>query len=165
MGQFKLHFSFLIVMKKRWLFFAASAAFLTCACLGAESGSLQPKTPPPDDRYKADILVIVAHPDDETEIGGYLARAIYEEHKRVAVIFGTRGNSGGDSMGMAQAAALGSEREIEARKALAYFGVMNVWFLGGPDTPGQDVLHRWKPGIMATLSGKRFAWSVSPARR
>src|SRR5215467_1834481 len=26
-----------------------------------------PPIPPPDDRYKADILVIVAHPDDETE--------------------------------------------------------------------------------------------------
>lgn len=127
-------------MNKFWLHIAASAALFTGLCQGAENGSLQPRTPAPDDRYKADILLIVAHPDDETEIGGYLARAIYEEHKRVAVIFGTRGNGGGNSMGMAQAAALGAEREIEGRKALAYFGVMNVWFLGGPDTPGQDVL-------------------------
>src|SRR5690349_9342878 len=102
-----------------------------------------PKAPPapaPDERYKADILLIVAHPDDETAVTGYLAKAIYDEHRRVAVIFGTRGNGGGNAMGYAQAAALGAQREIEARRALASFGVMNVWFLNGPDTPGQDVL-------------------------
>src|SRR5215471_16166239 len=95
---------------------------------------------PPDPRFKTDILLIVAHPDDETAVSGYLAKAIFDEHRRVAVIFGTRGDGGGDAMGYAQAAALGAEREIEARRALAYFGVMNVWFLSGPDTPGQDVL-------------------------
>jgi LmbE family N-acetylglucosaminyl deacetylase len=102
-----------------------------------------PKAPPaqrPDDRYKADILIVVAHPDDETEVTGYLAKAIYEDHRRVAVIYGTRGDGGGNAVGNEQAAALGAEREIEARRALASLGVMNVWFLGGPDTPGQDVL-------------------------
>jgi LmbE family N-acetylglucosaminyl deacetylase len=94
----------------------------------------------PDDRYKADILVIVAHPDDETMITGYLARAIYDQHKRVAVIFGTRGDAGGNTVGEEQAASLGAVREIEARQACASFGITNVWFLNGPDTPGQDVL-------------------------
>jgi LmbE family N-acetylglucosaminyl deacetylase len=117
-------------------------ACVLCLCTGLVAAEL-PKAPPalhPDDRYKADILVVVAHPDDETEITGYLAKAIYEEHRRVAVIFGTRGDGGGNAMGNEQAATLGVEREIEARRALASFGVMNVWFLGGPDTPGQDVL-------------------------
>jgi len=95
---------------------------------------------PPDDRFKADILVVVAHPDDETMVTGYLAKAIFDEHKRVAVIFATRGNSGGDATGQEQAAALGDEREIEAHRALSVLGVSNVWFLGGSDTPGQDVL-------------------------
>ncbi|MGH9432690.1 MAG: PIG-L family deacetylase [Terriglobia bacterium] len=94
----------------------------------------------PDARYKADILVVVAHPDDETEVSAYLAQQIDEHHRRVAVIFGTRGNSGGNAEGEEQAAALGAEREIEGRRALAYLGVMNVWFLNGPDTPGQNVL-------------------------
>ena len=105
-----------------------------------------------DDRYKADILLIVAHPDDETAVTGYLARAIFEQHKRVAVIFGTPGNGGGDATSYAQADAIGAERQIEARKALASFGVMNVWFLSGTDTPGQDVLRSletWNHG--ATL--------------
>ena len=52
--------------------------------------------PPPDARFKADILVIVAHPDDETMVTGYLARAIFDGQKRVAAIFGTPGNGGGD---------------------------------------------------------------------
>jgi LmbE family N-acetylglucosaminyl deacetylase len=119
--------------------FIATALALGSALAAAE----MPKAPPaprPDDRFKADILVIVAHPDDETAVTGYLAKAIYDEHRRVAVIFGTRGDGGGNAMGNEQAAALGAEREIEGRRALASFGVMNVWFLGGPDTPGQDVL-------------------------
>ena len=104
------------------------------------SAFAQLKPIPPDGRFKADILVVVAHPDDETEVTGYLARAIFEEHKRVAVIFGTRGDGGGDAAGQEQAAALGAKREIEARRALGVLGVSNIWFLGGPDTPGQDVL-------------------------
>jgi len=96
--------------------------------------------PEPDDRYKADMLVIVAYPDDETMVTGYLARAIYDEHKRVAVIFGTRGNGGGNAVGNEQAESLGEVRQIEARKALESYGVMNVWFLDGPDTPSQNVL-------------------------
>jgi LmbE family N-acetylglucosaminyl deacetylase len=95
---------------------------------------------PPDERFKADILLVVAHPDDETEVTGYLVRAVFDEHKRVAVIFGTRGDGGGNAAGHEQAAALGAEREIEARQALSVLGVTNIWFLGGPDTPGQDVL-------------------------
>ena len=108
----------------------------------AEASEIHEAPPnlPPDARFKTDILVIVAHPDDETIVGGYLARAIFDEHKRVAAIYGTPGNGGGDSVSNAQAAALGDIRGIEAREALAYYGVMHVWFLGGPDTPGQDVL-------------------------
>jgi LmbE family N-acetylglucosaminyl deacetylase len=94
----------------------------------------------PDDRFKADILLIVAHPDDESAVSSYLARAVLDQHKRVAVIYGTRGDAGGNSVGYEQAASLGAIREIEARRATAVLGVMNVWFLGGPDTPGQDVL-------------------------
>ncbi len=123
-----------------WTNCLSALVVLASLSAGVAWPQLAPPAPGPDDRYKADVLVIVAHPDDETEITGYLARAIYEEHKRVAVVFGTRGNGGGDEASFAQAAALADEREIEARKALASFGVMNVWFLDGPDTPGQDVL-------------------------
>ncbi len=96
--------------------------------------------PPPDTRFKVDLLLVVAHPDDETEVGAYLARAVFDEHKRVAVVFGTRGNGGGNAEGQEQAASLGAVREIEARQALARFNISDVWFLNGLDTAGQDVL-------------------------
>ena len=93
----------------------------------------------PDERFKVDILLVVAHPDDEGAATPYLARAL-DEHKRVAVVFGTRGSSGANEAGTEQAAALGDIREIEARNALATLGITNVWFLGGKDTASQNVL-------------------------
>jgi len=95
--------------------------------------------PLPDGRYKTDILVVVAHPDDEGAATPYLARAL-DEGKRVAVVFGTRGSSGANEAGAEQAAALGEIREIEARNALATLGITNVWFLSGKDTASQNVL-------------------------
>src|SRR5580704_12339913 len=92
-----------------------------------------------DERYKADILVVVAHPDDEAAVTPYLARAI-DEGKRVAVVYGTRGGSGSNQAGSEQAAALADIREIEARRACASLGIANVWFLGGKDTASQNVL-------------------------
>jgi LmbE family N-acetylglucosaminyl deacetylase len=95
---------------------------------------------PPDPRFKADILVVVAHPDDETMVTSYLAREIYDEHKRVAVVFQNRGDGGNNDVGPEQANALGDIREIEARGAAGSLGITNVWFLSGKDTANQDVL-------------------------
>src|SRR5260370_16258766 len=102
-----------------------------------------------DERYKADILLVVAHPDDEGAATPYLARAL-DEHKRVAVVFGTRGSSGANEAGAEQAAALGAIREIEARNALATLGINNVWFLSGTDAASQNVLQslaNWDHGV------------------
>ena len=111
---------------------------LFLVCFGANAQ--EPKRlPQADERYKADIMVVVAHPDDEGAVTPYLARAL-DEHKRVAVVFGTRGSSGANQAGPEQAAALGDIREIEARNALTTLGISNVWFLSGKDTPTQDVL-------------------------
>ena len=104
------------------------------------SAAQEPKAfPLPDERYKVDILLVVAHPDDEGAATPYLARAL-DEHKRVGVVFGTRGSSGANEAGAEQAAALGAVREIEARNALTTLGITNVWFLGGKDTASQNVL-------------------------
>jgi LmbE family N-acetylglucosaminyl deacetylase len=95
--------------------------------------------PQPDERYKADVLLVVAHPDDEGAATPYLARAI-DEGKRVAVVYATRGSSGANEVGSEQAGALGEIREIEARRANAFLGITNVWFLDGKDTASQNVL-------------------------
>lgn len=94
----------------------------------------------PDDRYKADILVVVAHPDDDTVVSSYLARAIFDQHKRVAVVYCTRGDSGYNSTGREHAKALGLVREIEGRRAMSRLDITNVWFLDGRDTASQNVL-------------------------
>jgi len=100
-------------------FTLAIVAFSVPAALGHAI-----KPIPPDERFKPDILLVVAHPDDETEVTCYLARVIFDEHKRVAVIFGTRGDGSGNAAGQEQAAALGAEREIEARQALNVLGTI-----------------------------------------
>lgn len=94
-----------------------------------------------DERFKADILVVVAHPDDEGAVTPYLARAIYDLHKRVAVVYGTHGGSGANNYGREHAAGLADIREMEARESCARMGIKNVWFLDGKDTASQNVLN------------------------
>ncbi len=104
----------------------------------------------PDERYKVDILVVVAHPDDEGFFTPYLAKAIYDMHKRVAVVFTTRGGSGGDHFARERGPALANAREIEARDACTRLGISLVWFLDGKDTASQsplDSLSNWGHGV------------------
>ncbi len=105
----------------------------------------------PDERFKADLLLVVAHPDDETAIGSYLAKLVVDDGKRVAIVYCNRGSGGGNSTGEEQSNALGLVREVEARRALAAFRIFNVWFLDGRDTPGQDLfrsLNAWHHGAI-----------------
>lgn len=120
---------------------SAIAVSLLAAAFGIACAQTQPAIAKPDERYKADILLVVAHPDDDTGASTYLSKAVFDEHKRVAVVFTNRGNQGPNAAGMEQSKALADVRELEARRSLAARGVTNVWFLGGQDTPTQDVLH------------------------
>jgi LmbE family N-acetylglucosaminyl deacetylase len=122
--------------------------FASFAVGRAQSQTASP-VPEPDSRFKVDILVIVGHPDDDVEVAAYLAKAVEQLHKRAAVAYATRGNSGGNAVGQEQANALSDIREMEARQSLASYGVTLAWFLHGSDTPGADVLHsleRWGHG-------------------
>ena len=98
-----------------------------------------PTNPPADKRFKADILVIAPHPDDESTIAGYLAKAALDEHRHVAVVVTTRGDAGQNLVGYEQARSLAEIRETETRQALASIGITDVWFLRAPDTWAQDV--------------------------
>src|SRR5262249_11824307 len=94
----------------------------------------------PDARFKTDVLLIVAHPDDESGgIAAYLARLL-DEKKRVAALYLTRGDAGQNNMGTERGKSLGLVREMELRHALNELRVQNVWILGYPDTPSQNVL-------------------------
>jgi len=119
-------------MKKTFISAAAGCLVLTALSVAQISG--------PDTRYKADILLVVAHPDDDTLVSSYLARAIFDQHRRVAVVYCTRGDSGSNSEGREHARALGLVREIEGRRAMSVLGITNVWFLDGRDTASQNVL-------------------------
>lgn len=129
------------------------ALFLAILLAPAASAQL-PEAPPaplPDDHLKTDILVVVAHPDDEVLIIGYLARAVCDEHKRVAVVYATRGDHGANRVGYEQAASLALEREMEARRGLAALGMLGVWFLDAPNVaePIEDPLgslEKWSHG-------------------
>lgn len=120
----------------------AVLAVLTCGTLTAQkSDPYLANNRPPDPRLKADVLLVIAHPDDETLVDAYLAREIFDEHKRVAVVYGTHGEGSVNEIGPEQSLAMGNIREIEGREAVGYFGVTNVWFLSGRDTPSQNVLN------------------------
>jgi LmbE family N-acetylglucosaminyl deacetylase len=119
------------------LIFALSF-LLALSAISSAAQDVKP-LPVPDERFKLDLLLVVAHPDDEAAATAYLARAM-DEGKRVGVIYGTHGSSGANESTTEQAAALGAIREIEARRALATLGISDVWFLGGNDTASQDVL-------------------------
>jgi LmbE family N-acetylglucosaminyl deacetylase len=100
-----------------------SLAWLTCLFIAFSSDAARAGNADP--RYKTDLLLVVAHPDDETAVSGYLARTIFDQHKRIAVVYSV---------------SAGPAREIEARRALATYGVQEVWFIGSGGNGSQDVL-------------------------
>ncbi len=128
----------------KWLKFVCMIASLTATsvlCVATSRAQQAQKNVPPDERYKVDILIVVGHPDDDIEVAAYVAKLIEEQHKRVAVVYGTRGNSGGNAVGLEQAKALADVREMEARHSIASYGITDAWFLkNGSDSPGCDVL-------------------------
>jgi LmbE family N-acetylglucosaminyl deacetylase len=119
----------------------AVAVFVCCIAILVSRAQQSQPNPQPDARYKVDILIVVGHPDDDVEVAAYIAKLIEEQHKTAAVVYGTRGNSGGNAVGPEQSKAFSDIREMEARHSLASYGITHAWFMHGSDTPGGDVLH------------------------
>src|SRR5205807_10616751 len=77
---------------------------------------------------KTDLLVITAHPDDESMMGPTMARYA-DEGKVVALVTCTHGEGGGNGTGREGGPALGVVREAELRKCLGILGVRHLYFL------------------------------------
>lgn len=107
----------------------------------------------PNWRFKADLLLTVAHPDDKSAIGAFLLKP---RLTNISVLPSSteHGNGGDSAIGEEQAASLRAIRESERRRALAFLGITNVWFLDGPNTPGQDVLRSLKTWNYGRALGK-----------
>src|ERR1035438_5800810 len=129
-----------------WLSIIVAAVVLNVPMLGAQGAtdpdpdSYSTNNRAPDPRYKADILVVVAHAADEILLSSYLAREVFDDGRKIAVVYATAGDASYNSFGSEQAQALGNMREIETRQSLASFEISNVWFLSGRDTASQNVL-------------------------
>ena len=81
----------------------------------------------------ADVLFVGAHPDDEfwnlSTFGQW--KEDYGVTTGVATI--TRGEGGGNAVGLEEGAALGLIREVEERAATALVGIDNIFYLDKPD--------------------------------
>jgi LmbE family N-acetylglucosaminyl deacetylase len=134
----------MIRLKPAFRLAAASVLLSLCAGAFAQSATRPDaylaNDRPSDERFKADILLVVAHPDDEVMATAYLARAI-DQGKRVAVVYQTSGDGGNNDVGAEQGASMGDLRQLEARRAVGTLGIQNVFFLGGHDTASQNVLN------------------------
>ena len=101
----------------------------------------------------ASVMIVIAHPDDETLQGGTLARLVDEGHQ-VTIVCATRGEVGEISdPALATPETLGQVREQEMRTAARELGVEDVRFLdyrdsgmeGTPDNEHPEALIQAEP--------------------
>lgn len=81
---------------------------------------------------KTDLLVVTAHPDDESMMAATMARYA-DEGRVVSLVVCTHGEGGGNSTGKESGAALGAVREAELRRCLGLLGTRYLYFLNQPD--------------------------------
>jgi LmbE family N-acetylglucosaminyl deacetylase len=73
------------------------------------------------------VLMVWAHPDDETYLAGGLSAALTDVGQRVVCVTATRGEAGGSSPGLAET------RTAELKAALKLLGVQEHHWLDYPD--------------------------------
>ncbi|GAB3510906.1 sugar-binding protein [Phytohabitans suffuscus] len=112
----------------RW---RAKAVIATCGLLLAGLASpVQAKANQPID---LDIMFIGAHPDDEAGQLGMFGYWNETHDMKAGVITMTRGEGGGNAVGLEEGPALGILREAEERRAVGWAGVKNVYNLDALD--------------------------------
>jgi len=90
-------------------------------------------------KHSEDILIVLAHPDDETWLNGSVAKLVNNGYK-LHIIYVTSGDKGSDRSGRGlKDELLAKEREKEAINALNILGVWDdIEFLRYPDGNLQD---------------------------
>src|SRR5215469_6581008 len=101
-------------------------AFLLALSVAGVAQNIVKTAPRADDRFRADVLLGVAHPDDETGVSAYLVQLL-DQGQKVAAVYMTRGDAGHNNMGPERGISLGAAREMELRHALSQLGIQNVW--------------------------------------
>jgi LmbE family N-acetylglucosaminyl deacetylase len=110
---------------------------------------LQAQEPPTPNTQimKTDLLVVTAHPDDESMMAATMARYA-DEGRVVSLVVCTHGEGGGNSTGKESGVALGVVREAELRRCLHLLGARYLYFLNQPDwaytESVQATLAKWK---------------------
>lgn len=98
-------------------------SFLLIACINPEVKQ----------KHNKSVLVVMAHPDDETWVSGTLAKLI-DVGLTIVPIYITSGDRGTDRSGKGLSASfLAQEREIEALNAAKILGLSSPIFLRFPD--------------------------------
>ncbi len=117
---------------------------------------------------KADVLVIMAHPDDPEFSSGATIARLARDGKKIAYVICTAGDKGSSDRAMTPAKLIEVRME-EQRAAAAVLGVQDVVFLGHPDQAleADDELRKelvalireYRPDLVITHSPyQRYIW-------
>ena len=109
---------------------AASALSTAGLALSPAERALAEEKP---DAVKLNVLFIGAHPDDEAGTLAALGQWNEFHDVEVGVITATRGEGGGNAVGLEEGPALGLLREVEERDAVALAGIEHVYNLDALD--------------------------------
>ncbi|MDQ0614751.1 LmbE family N-acetylglucosaminyl deacetylase [Microbacterium sp. W4I4] len=123
-------------LTRRNLFKAGGAFGVAAAVVGAPAMGLtaaEQALAAPGGAVKLNVLFIGAHPDDEAGNLGVFGQWNEFLGMKAGVITVTRGEGGGNAVGLEEGPPLGMMREAEERTAVGYAGIENVFNLDGLD--------------------------------
>ncbi len=107
---------------------AVLPALAACGA-GSEAGAPGSRSGP----AHTDVLFVGAHPDDEFQSLATFGQWKEKDRLSTGVVTITRGEGGGNAVGLEEGAALGVIREREERRAVGLAGIRNVFYLDKQD--------------------------------
>ncbi|QIK73575.1 GlcNAc-PI de-N-acetylase [Propioniciclava coleopterorum] len=123
-------------LSRRTVLKAGGGLGLAAAMTGLDWASLTPAEQAlaaPGGAVKLNVLFIGAHPDDEASTLAALGQWNEYHGMKAGVITVTRGEGGGNAVGLEEGPPLGMLREAEERTAVGYAGIENIFNLDGLD--------------------------------